>query len=171
MKRIAITLSLVGVFSALAYYVLTHPDLERVEELREEYESLEEKNDELADKNERLRRRIVALRKDSRLAERQARERSGLARPNELVVKFEDDGDEERTLKVDLTVEPDELRLAGRTVEVDGLGDELEKMHDELPNANLAVTFDKEVGPLRKERVIDIVDKSKLAPAKYAHAK
>ena len=170
MKRIAITLSLVAVFSALAYYVMTHPDLERVEKLRREYQSLEKQNDRLAAKNKKLRRQIVALRKDPRLAERRARERSGMARPDELVVQFEDGEESADRLKVELTVEVDRLRLAGETVEVGKLEGALEEMHRDLPEASLTVTFDTDVGPLRKERVIDIVDQSKLAPAKYQSA-
>lgn len=170
MKRIAITLSLVAVFSALAYYVMTHPDLERVEKLRREYQSLEEQNDQLAAKNKKLRRQIVALRKDPRLAERRARERSGMARPDELVVQFEGEEESADRLEVELSVGVDGLRLAGEAVEVDRLEGALGEIHADLPEASLTVSFDTEVGPLRKERIIDIVDQSKLAPAKYQSA-
>ena len=170
MKRIAITLSLVAVFSALAYYVLTHPDLERVEELEQEFRKLKRQNDKLAEKNQELRRRIVALREDPRLAERQARARGGLARPDELVVQFEGESSDDQALQVEMTVEPDRITLAGEQLAVDHLAERLETMAGELPAAKLTVKFDDEVGPLRKERVIGIVDESQLAPAQYRDA-
>lgn len=167
MKRFAITLVFIAACSGLAYYVLTHPGLERVERLQNKYESLKNKNERLADKNERLREKIVALREDPRLAERRARERARLARPDELVLQFGSDDTANRPMRVELDVRADELELAGESVGIDGLASALEEMHRELPEAQLTVTFADDVGPLRKERIIDLVDHSKLAPAKY----
>lgn len=171
MKRIAITLSLVAAFSALAYYILTHPSQDRVRKLEREFQKLKRQNDELAEENETLRRKIVALRDDPRLAERQARARGGLARPDELIMQFQqNEGSDRQALQVEMTVGTDQVTVAGEQVSVDRLADRLEQLAGELANAKLTVMFDDAVGPLRKERVIGIVDKSQLAPANYRDA-
>ncbi len=169
MKRIALTLFLAGSFSALAYYVWTHPNRGRLERLRGEHRQLERKNDRLAEKNDELRREIVAMREDPRLAERRARARGGLARPDELIVQF-DEPAESRKLQVELRVEPAGLVLAGERLEVEQLAGELARLHEQLAGARLTVTFAEQVGPLRKERIIEVVDDSKLAPARYRSA-
>jgi cell division protein FtsB len=170
MTRIAITLCLLGAFSALAYYVWTHPDRGRLAELEREYQKLEKQNDQLAEKNEKLRREIRAMREDPRLAEREARARGGLARPNELVVQFERDERDARELQVEMQVEADAVVLAGERLKVDGLSEALARMHERLPGAKLTVRFGDEIGPLRKERVIEVVDDSELAPVEYRSA-
>lgn len=166
MSRIAITLAVVAVFSGLAYYVFTHPDRDRVEKLREQYESLERENDELARSNRQLRQEIVALRKDPRVAERQARQEGGLARPDEIVVQFGERG-ERGGLKVTLDVERERMRLAGETVNLEQLRKSIDRLHGELPQAELTVEFASEVGALRREQVRQAVEASELAPATY----
>lgn len=162
MKRIAITLVVVAASCGLAYYVLTHPGIDRVERLESEYQSLKEKNERLARKNERLRKTIVGLRDDPRLAERQARDRAGLARPDEVVVQFaEEEG--AREFEVELDVRPHAIRLASEELGIEELDERLEEMNETLPGAGLTVEIDGEVGPLRRERVLDIVDRSSVA--------
>lgn len=170
MTRIATTLFLLGAFSALAHYVWTHPDRRRLGELDREHRQLEKQNDQLAEKNDKLRRELRAMREDPRLAERAARARGGLARPNELVVQFDREEKGARELQVEMQVEADAVVLAGERLEVDELSEALARMHERLPGAKLTVRFGEEIGPIRKERVIEVVDESELAPVEYRSA-
>lgn len=167
MSRIAITLAVVAVFSGLAYYVFTHPDRGRVEALRQEFEQLKRENDELARQNARLEREIVALRNDSRAARRRARRRGGLARPDEYVIQFGQDGGR-AGLEVTLEVGPEEVRLAGEAVELKDLGGALEELARSLPESELTVEYADDVGPLRRERVRQAVQASPLGPGAEA---
>src|SRR5690554_2435400 len=87
--RLGVILTFAAVVCGLLYFVLTNPAVDRLEVLNSELGTLEEQNAALAEKNRRLEREIVALRDDPRLAERRARERVGLARPDELIFQFE----------------------------------------------------------------------------------
>jgi cell division protein FtsB len=169
MKRLGLTLVVLAVISAATYYVFTHPNLDRAERLEHEVEKLRVQNDELAEENDQLEKKVVALRDDPRLAERKARETSGLARPNEVVFQF-DQPDEEVEVGVTLTVRADELELAGNTLHIDQLDEGLEALIEDVSNARLSVKFDEEVDALRQQQVRDAVAKSALAPAEYIAA-
>jgi cell division protein FtsB len=167
MKRLGLTLLALAAISAIAYYVFTHPSLDRAEHLQGEVDKLREQNRELADKNERLEEKVVALRDDPRLAERKARESSGLARPGEVVFQF-DEPEEAVEVSVRLEVGPDGMQLAGRALSIDELADRLAGLEDDVPNARLRVRFDEEIDTLERQQVRDIVAESHLAPADYA---
>jgi cell division protein FtsB len=166
MKRLGLTLVVLAVISGMAYYVFTHPNLDRAERLEHEVEKLREQNDDLEDKNEQLEKKVVALRDDPRLAERKARETSGLARPNEVVFQF-DKPEEDVEVSVTLQVHADRLELAGNTLSIDQLEEGLVALMDDVPNARLSVEFDEEVDALRQQQVRDAVADSPLAPAEF----
>lgn len=165
MKQLFLTVGVIGVCGALAYYVFTHPGRDRVEQLQAEYESLREQNDQLEKQNEQLRREIVALRNDPRLAERRARRQGGLARPNELILQFEGEESGGRNFQVDLQVDADRMQVAGEPATLENLDERLEGLREEFPEARLHLVFGDGVGALRRERVIDIVDRSPFSPA------
>ena len=164
--RLAVMLVFVTVVCALVYAIFTHPGVDRLEVLQAELDELQTQNRQLAERNDELERQILALRDDPRLAERRARESVGLARPGELIFQFEED-DEEVTMHVWLEVDDDELRLAGQPVELADLGEELEGLDTRLPTAALNVEVDDEVGPVERQRVVDIVEASPLGPGQW----
>lgn len=160
--RLAVILVFATVVCGLIYFVVTHPNVERTEELHTELEKLEHQNEKLAEHNEELKRQIVALRDDPRLAERRAREAAGYVRPGELVFQF-DEHDDEQTIRVRLIVDTDEeIELAGRPVKLEELSEQLEAIHHQIPGAKLVVDIDDEVGPVQRQRIIDLVDESPL---------
>jgi cell division protein FtsB len=167
MKRLGLTLVVLAVISAMAYYVFTHPNLDRAERLEHEVSKLREQNDDLEEQNAQLEDEVVALRDDPRLAERKARETSGLARPNEVVFQF-DKPDEEVEVNVGLAVHTDRLELAGNTLNIDELGRGLVALIEDVPTARLRVKFDQEVDALRQQQVRDAIAESALAPAEYS---
>ena len=164
--RLAAILAFVTVVCGVAYFVFSHPSLERLDQLEREAAQLATQNQAMADRNQELERQIVALRDDPRLAERRARESAGLARPGELIFQFEEP-DEEIRVRVRLRVDPDGMQLAGRAVELADLGATLEVLREEMPHAELTVGIDDEVGPIERQRVVDIVEASPMGPAKW----
>lgn len=164
--RIAVILVVVTVMCGAAYYVLTHPNHDQLERLGRELAQLQEQNRELGRKNADLEKKILALRDDPRLAERQARESVGLARPDELVFQFEEP-EQARTVQVRLRVRQETVELAGKRMTLELLGQGLERLQDEISGARLLVVFDEEVDILRRQQVIDIVEESPLAPAQF----
>jgi cell division protein FtsB len=166
MKKVAITLLVLAVISGAAYYVFTHPGLDRAERLESEVAKLREENRKLADKNDRLEERVVALKEDPRLAERKVRESIGFVRPDELIFQFEEP-DEAVEVNVVLDVRKDELELAGQKIRIGDLASSLEALREDVPTASLTVSFDEDADALRRQRVRDVVEKSALAPAAY----
>ncbi|MGM0558864.1 MAG: FtsB family cell division protein [Myxococcota bacterium] len=166
MKKVALTLLVLAVISGAAYYVFTHPGLDRAERLEGEVAKLREENRELADKNERLEDRVVALKDDPRLAERKVRESIGFVRPDELIFQFEEP-DEEIEVNVVLDVREDELELAGQKIRMADLAKSLDALREDVPTATLTVSFDEQADALRRQRVRDVVEDSALAPAEY----
>ncbi len=164
--RLAIMLVFVTVVCGLVYFVFTHSSLDRFEELESELSKLEAQNDELATRNDELQRQILALRDDPRLAERRARESAGMARPEELIFQF-DDGDEPTAVQVRLRVSTDSLELAGEPLEITDLEGRLESLAADLPRARLRVGVDDDVGPIERQRVVDIVESSPLGPGNW----
>src|SRR5690554_912369 len=166
MQRLGITLLVLTIFSVTTYYVFTHENIERAEKIEQEVNELRRQNRELEAENKEMARKVVALRDDPRLAERKARANSRLARPDEVIFQF---GQPEETLEVSvlLTVSPDSLRLAGKTILIDQLPEGLEALHEDIPSAKLQVEFDQHVDPLREQRVRDLVGASVLAPAEF----
>ncbi len=164
--RLAIMLVFVTVVCGLVYFVLTHPSLDRLQELETELSHLEAQNQELADRNAELERQILALRDDPRLAERRARESVGMARPHELIFQF-DEEDGPTSILVHLEVRAQGLELAGEEIEMAQLEDRLAGLAEELPGAELRVRVDESVGPIERQRVVDIVEASRLGPGKW----
>lgn len=169
MKRLGLTLLVLAVISGIAYYVFTHPSLDRAEALQGEVEKLREQNRELSEKNDQLEKKVVALRDDPRLAERKARESSRLARPGEVVFQFEKP-EEAVEVRVRLEVGAEGLELAGKKLHIDRLAEALVALDKDVEHARLSVEFDKEVDALRQQRVRDVVAQSTLAPAEYVSA-
>ena len=159
--RLAVVLMFATVVCGLVYFVLTHPNLERLDELEMERDQLAAQNRDLAEQNDELERQILALREDPRLAERRARESVGLARPEELIFQF-DASERHRIIEVGLEVGADGLMLAGEEVAIEALGDELEVLHRDIPEARLVVDVGDEVGPVERQRIINIVEASAL---------
>lgn len=170
MKKVALTLLVIAVISGAAYYVFTHPGLDRAERLEGEVQKLREENQKLADKNDQLEERVIALRDDPRLAERKVRESIGFVRPDELIFQFEKP-DQEVEVNVVLAIEEDQFNLAGQKVRIADLAKSLEALREDVPRATLQVEFAKDVDALRRQRVRDIVGDSSLAPAKFVGTK
>ncbi|MFB6263294.1 MAG: septum formation initiator family protein [Bradymonadaceae bacterium] len=166
MRRIALTLLIVGALSALAYYVFTHPARKRVQRLRERYRTIREKNRRLAESNEELRREIHALREDPRAVERRARHRNGLVRPGEIVFTFPEDGEGER-VHVDVHVREKAVEVGGERVSLDEFGSELTRLHDRLPDAEIDVHFGDATGALRRERARQALRESPFERIRY----
>jgi cell division protein FtsB len=169
MKRLGLTLLVLTMISATAYYVFTHENIERAARLEREVDKLRRKNAELAAANEEMERTVVALRDDPRLAERRARANSRLARPGEVIFQF---GKPEESVEVQvlLKVRPDSLRLAGKTLLIDQLASGLDRLRQDVPNSTLRVRFEKGVDALREQRVRDIVAESPMAPAEFSES-
>ncbi len=164
--RLAAILAFVTVVCGVAYFVFSHPSLERLDQLEREAGQLATQNEAMADRNAELERQIVALRDDPRLAERRARETAGLARPEELIFQFEEP-DKQVRVRVRLRVSEDGMQLAGRPVELAGLSASLEVLREEMPHAELTVRVDDEVGPIERQRVVDIVEASPMGPGSW----
>jgi hypothetical protein len=156
MKRAALlAIWCVGV-GALAWVVMRHPGRDRVADLEAELQNLEEQNNRIAEQNRELRRRIQALRRDPRALRRRARMSAGLARPDELIIQFDNPNAGGR-LQIELVVTADTLTLAGETFEEGALGDELRQARRAFPTARLRVQFDDSVGARRRRAVLDTV--------------
>lgn len=166
MKKVGLTLLVLAVISGAAYYVFTHPGLDRAEHLESEVAKLREENRKLAGKNEQLEERVVALKEDPRLAERKVRESIGFVRPDELIFQFEKP-DEQVEVNVVLDVRADGLELAGQKIRMADLAESLDSLRKDVPNASLMVSFSEETDALRRQRVRDVVEASELAPAEY----
>ena len=162
MKRALWAVFGVLVVSAITYYVMTHPNLEKLEHLNGELEKLRAENTALADQNAKLETEIVALRDDPRLAERRAREAAGLARPNEVIYQFAEP-DVPIEVTVALVVKTDGLELAGKPVELESLKDALGELRKQLPGVRIELDVKEDVDPIRKQRVQDVVDGADVA--------
>lgn len=159
MKRALWAIFGVLLFAGLTYYVMTHPNLDKLDRLRGELDKLEAENARLADQNAELEREIVALRDDPRLAERRARESGGLARPGEVIFQFEEP---QKPIEVDvkMVVTTDTIELAGKEVTVDDLPDALAELRRQLPGARVRIEVDEGVDPIRRQRIMDVVEEA-----------
>lgn len=164
--RLAILLLFMTILCGVAYYVFSHPNLEQLERLDGELARLSAQNDALAQENAELEQQIRALREDPRHVERRAREVAGLARPDELIFQFEEP-DQAVAVQVRLKVEPEKLEFAGQPIELADLGDALARLRSEMANATLTVSVSDDVGPIERQRIIDIVGASPMAPARW----
>ncbi len=164
--RLAAVLVFIGVVLGAIYFVFSHPAQDRLEELERELQQLQAQNESLADENQDLERQILALRDDPRVAERRAREAVGLARPEELIFQF-DEPRQETSVQVRLQVGTEHLELAGRVVELPDLAEQLQILQEQIPQMTLSVTVDDDVGPIERQRVIDIVEESPLGPVRW----
>lgn len=156
MKRALWAIFGVLMIAGLTYYVMTHPNLDKVDHLQGELKKLQDQNSELAGQNVALEKEIQALRDDPRLAERRAREAAGLARPNEVIYQFEQP-DKPIKVGVKLVVTNDGMELAGKEVMVDDLPDALAELRRQLPGAKVEVDVDEAVDPIRRQRIMDAV--------------
>lgn len=160
--RLLAILAFLTVVIGVAYFVFSHPGLERLERLEHEARQLAAQNDALANRNRELEEQILALREDPRLAERRARETIGLSRPDELIFQFEPLEERPRRVQVRLRVGPETLELAGRPVEIADLSQALRNLRDELPYGELQILIDDAVGPIERQRILDIVEASPM---------
>lgn len=167
MKQLTLTLVVLAVISSIAYYTLTHPNRGEVDRLNGELSQLEAQNDSLRDANKELEREVIALREDPRLAERRAREVAGLARPDELIFKFEKPESDALPVEVRLDVKPQKITLAGETVGVSDLPAALELLSERLPDARVEVVYAKPLGAIARQRIEDIVSASPIEHARY----
>jgi cell division protein FtsB len=166
MKHLILTLMAITLISSIAYYTLTHPNRDEVGRLRGELSQLESRNESMRVQNQGLERKILALRDDPRLAERRARESAGLAKPHELIFKF-DTPEAPQAVQVSLEVSPKKISLAGREVALDKLQKELGMLQHNIPNAALEVRFDDALGPIARQRIQDMVESSPLENVTY----
>lgn len=143
----------------MAYYVLTHPNIDEVERLRREHRELEAKNDRMERRNEQLRRKIDALRENPAFMARRARQRAGMVRPGEMVLQFDDER-ERRSLRIRVEVDDDELTVAGESSTTEELEERLSGLKERLPESVLRIRFSPSVEPIRKARILEIVDQS-----------
>ena len=162
MKQMWMTLAALMLISSIAYFTLTHPNHAEVERLRHELELLESKNDAMRAQNADLERKIIALRDDPRLAERRAREAGGLAKPHELIYKFEDPSQANKHVLVKLLISPRRIELAGNSLTADQLPAALNTLAQEVPNAKLDVSLDDALGTIALQRVQDILDQAPI---------
>ncbi len=156
MKRALWSMFGVVLVSALVYYVMNHPNLDRVDRLSSELQKLEDENRELAEANAELRAEVDALRDDPRLAERRAREVAGMAKADEIVFQFE----RERgpvPVNVNLEVAANTCELAGKEVKLAELGPALEELKAQVPGAVVSMKFAEDVDAIRKQEVLDAV--------------
>ncbi|MFW5967388.1 MAG: hypothetical protein ACOCV2_07715, partial [Persicimonas sp.] len=109
---------------------------------------------------------VEELDEEGRLAERRARESSGLVRPGEVIFEFEED-DEAAATEVTLEVEPDSASLAGREVAIDQLEERLAELDRELSRAHLTVRFAEKTDELRRQRVREAVADSAMSDADF----
>ncbi len=164
--RLTILLSFVAVVCGMVYFVFSHPDRDRLDRLEAELGTLESQNEELAERNATLERQILALRDDPRLAERRARHGAGMARPDEVIFQFQRE-EEAQAIRVRLRVDTDRLELAGEEIGLEELEERLTALEHQLEDPVLVVQVDEEVGPIERQRVVDIVEQSPLNPARW----
>ena len=156
MKRALWALFGVLVLAAITYFVMTHPNLDKLEHLNGELQKLKKENEKLAAQNAKLTDEIVALRDDPRLAERRAREASGLARPGEVIYQFEAPA-APIEVAVKMVVTNEAIELAGKKVALDDLADALMELKRQLPGARVELDVADGVDPIRTQRIEDVV--------------
>lgn len=159
MKRALWAIFGVLLIALVSYYVMRHPNLDKIEHLRGELAKLQQENDKLAKENADLEEQIAALRDDPRLAERRARESAGLVRPGEVIYQFEEP-DTPIRVDVKLVVRNGSLELAGKRVAMDELSSALIELKRQVPGAQLDVVMEDDVDPVRRQRVLDLVEAS-----------
>ena len=164
--RLTLLLTFVAVVCATAYFVFSHGDRERLDRLQGELGALEAQNEALAERNATLERQILALRDDPRLAERRARHGASMARPDELIFQFERP-QQRRAIRVRLRMDEEGLELAGERIELEELEQRLLILDQQLEEAALDVKVDAGVGPIERQRVVDIVEESPLGPGRW----
>lgn len=163
MKYVVLAVTAIILSMAAASFTLGHKDRQEAQRLQGELTQLRAKNTHLAGRNKALKRRVVALRDDPRLAERRARESGKLSRPDELVFQFESTAPTQ-TVDVGLTVEHDSLKLAGRTIEMNQLDATLMQLKGRLGRVHLNTTWAKDLDPVRRQRVVESLERAGLAP-------
>ncbi|MEZ4458835.1 MAG: septum formation initiator family protein [bacterium] len=164
MKRTLWTIFGLVVLSVLTYYVMTHPNLDRVDHLRGELDKLQAQNNDLAAQNKHLEDTVRALRDDPRLAERRARA-AGLARPGEVIYQFEEP-DRPVAVQVTLNVKQDAFELAGKTVALKVLDAALAELKTQLPGATLQIEYNDDVDAILKQQVLDAIEASPFGSEK-----
>ena len=156
MKRALWAIFGVLVLAGLTSYVMTHPNLKKLDHLNDELGKLQSENDKLAAQNAKLEREILALRDDPRLAERRAREAAGLARPTEVIYQFSEP-EKPIEVAVKMVVATDGIELAGKAVKLDDLADALTELHRQLPGARVELDVKDGVDPIQRQRIEDVI--------------
>ncbi len=156
MKRALWAIFGVIVVTSITYFVMTHPNLEKLARLNGELEKLRGQNTALAGQNTKLEEEILALRDDPRLAERRAREDAGLARPGEVIYQF-DEPEKPIEVAVTMNVTTDGIELAGKAVAIDDLADALTELRRQLPGARVEIDVADGVDPIQRQRIEDEV--------------
>lgn len=162
MKRALWAIFGVLVVAAITYFVMTHPNLEKLEHLNGELEKLQGENDKLAAQNANLEEEILALRDDPRLAERRAREAAGLARPGEVIYQFPEPN-EPIEVAVKMVVTTDAIELAGKVVSIEDLADALAELKRQIPGARVELEVADGVDPIRRQRIEDVAEAARKA--------
>ena len=164
MKHMFLTFAALTIIASIAYYTLTHSNHQEVERLQREHSQLEARNEQMRRQNQELEQQVIALRDDPRLAEKRARESGNLAKPHELVYKFEEPDDKNLSMQVKLKVSPSKVELAGQPVPLKDLPVALDRLARQIPDAHLDVIYDDALGPIARQRIQDILAQSPLAP-------
>lgn len=164
MRRALWTIFGLVILSVLAYGVLTHPNLARVDHLKVELDKLQAQNNELATENRHLEDTVRALRDDPRLAEKRARA-AGLSRPGEVIYQFEEP-DKPVAVQVNLNVKADAFELAGATVALKDLDGALAELKAQIPGATLNVEYGDDVDAILKQQVLDAIEASPFGAKK-----
>lgn len=165
MKHMFLTFAAIAIISSIAYYTVTHNNHKEVDRLQGEHAQLEQHNEVLRGQTVDLEQQVIALRDDPRLAERRARQAGGLAKPHELIYKFEDLSKKDVSVEVKLKISPRKLELAGKQVSTSDLPNSLAQLAQQVPNAHLEVVYDEALGPIARQRIQDIIAASPLATA------
>ena len=90
--KLSLGLFFIVFVSYLAYQIFVQASSDTYLGLTAEIEAVEAGNRDLAEKNALLRTKIDALRSDGRAIERKSRDELGMARPDEVILLFKDDG-------------------------------------------------------------------------------
>ncbi len=162
MKHMLLTFAALAIITSIAYFTLTHPNHKEVDRLQHEYSRLEQRNQTMKQENLDLEQQVIALRDDPRLAEKKARQAGGLAKPHELIYKFENPNKKDLSMEVKLKVSPSKVELAGKQVSLKDLPTALDQLAQQIPDAHLKVVFDDALGPIARQRIQDILQQSPI---------
>jgi cell division protein FtsB len=165
-KRILTAVGAIGSVFGLAYFVLTHPSVDKRERLQRTVRDLNRQNKELAEENNALREEIHQLKTNPQAAVKRARQFGGLARENEVIYHFRDVS-ESPAIKADIKVTPKTVNFEGKEIGVDQLGGEITEFQELVAGLILTVRFEPQVGQIRRQRIRDIVNKLSIEEVEF----